>query len=255
MTSLHRNLSLLILLIVFTPVSFFMAETDPPIIDGVKGADEWNNGDRRIVPMADGSSIVATVLFNSSHIFILLEVADDDPTLFGSSISWDGFGIEFDINGDQVPMGTFNSPDDAILVSYRKKGAEDFFLQGMGNPSMADTTLNGTDDVIGEISIFQGTFVVEIVKELNTGDTIGNDIAFQSPGYQFQVLFAYWDNTISSDAGIVQTTSHSQWIDYELPGGIENKIFQMLTDGIIIAGFILLSIIVRFRFNQKFLNT
>lgn len=233
-----------------------MAETDPPIIDGVKGADEWNNGDRRIVPMADGSSIVATVLFNSSHIFILLEVADDNPTLFGSSTSWDGFGVEFDINGDRVPMGTSSSPDDTILVSYMKKGAEDYFLQGMGNPAIADTTDSGTDDVIGDISIGEGTIVVEMAKKLNSGDDAGNDIGFSTPGQRFSILFAFWDNAISSDTGIVQTTSHSRdWTEYELPGGIEYDIFQMLTDGIIIAGFIILCIVVRFRFHPRSMNT
>ncbi|MHA2203263.1 MAG: hypothetical protein ACW991_06205, partial [Candidatus Hodarchaeales archaeon] len=217
-----------------------------PRIDGEIGNGEWINGDKRTFSMTDGTMVESTVKFNDTHIFVLSQVTDDDPTLFSQKDSWDVFGIEFDVNGDQVPMGMLSSPDDALFISYSTNGGQDFLLQGMGNPAIEDTAIGATNDCVGKIGFEGNELIVEACKKLDSGDQMGADIALQRR-MDFNVMFAYWDNKDPH----TQTTAYSDWNKYHVPQeinqdtrslpisqGLEIYIFQIITEITIIIALI-----------------
>ncbi|MFW9854854.1 MAG: hypothetical protein ACFFFG_07320 [Candidatus Thorarchaeota archaeon] len=198
--------------------------SDVPVIDGIFTEEEWEGGDRRILQMADGTTIDVTIKFNLSHIFILIQVKDDDPRLFGESGGHDFFGVEFDNNGDKVPMGLSFSPDDALFVSYNQPGGQDFFLQGMGNPAVPDILENGTNDGTGNIGLSSNGdgLIMESSKPLDSNDSPGYDASL-NPGDKFNLMFAYWDNHFGP---LIQSTSHSDWTTYEVPGQPQLNIWE-----------------------------
>ncbi len=221
-----------------------------PIIDGKIGNNEWKNGDKRTIKMVDGTLIESYLSFNDTHLLILLQVTDDDPTLFGQSEFWDTFGIEFDINSDQVPMGLPSSPDDALFVSYSSNGGQDFFLQGMGNPAVEDITVGGSNDCAANIGLDGNKLIVEACKKLESGDNKGKDIAFQQ-GEEFYVMFAQWDNKDPH----TQTTTHSDWIKYRVPQlneqNLDELVFQVIIEIVVILVFIFGAALIRFNFHRK----
>jgi hypothetical protein len=225
------------------------SEGEIPIIDGLITENEWSDGDKKTISMADGSVIDATLLFNETHVFVFLQIFDDDPTLFESDETWDVFGLEFDVNGDQVPMGMYSSPDDALFVSYGQNGGEDFILQGMGNSAREDTSVGGSNDVIGVVSINNSFLRVEACKKLDSGDKKGADISLHQ-GSQFYVMYAYWDNRDPH----IQSTSHSNWISYTVPGSLDesnNILLQTIVEGVFIASFVFIAIVLRFFTGKK----
>ncbi len=216
-----------------------------PIIDGIVEPNEWINGDKRTLTMVDGTLMETNMIFNLTHLLLFLQIIDNDPTLFGQSDTWDIFGVEFDNNGDQVPMGMSTSPDDALFVSYSKDGGQDFILQGMRYSAIEDTTVNGTNDVIGEIGILNNDIYAEISKPLNSDDQNGADISLDS-GDEFYVMFAIWDNKEPYQ----QSTSHSNWLLYKVPGtqSDQTNLFSNLLEELIVASmFVIIAVIVRFR--------
>ena len=223
------------------------AISNRPIIDGVIGDTEWNDGDKRVLSMYDGSQFETTLVFNDTHLFVLFQISDDDPTKFRQDALWDAVGVEFDNNGDQVPMGLYSSPDDAFFVSYSSEGGKDYLLQGMGNPAVEDVLVGGTNDVVGSMGIDGNMIIIEACKKLDSGDEQGADITL-SAGTTFSIMFAYWDNI-----DIHSQSIHSNWISFAVPSTsgdrdesttLLNQIILELTFPI---SFVLIAVIVRFR--------
>jgi hypothetical protein len=240
------NISLLFLILFLA----FITKTQSivveyPLIDGIIEPNEWINGDKRTITMVDGTLMETTLKFNLTHLFLLLQITDNDPTLYEQSDSWDIFGVEFDNNQDQVPMGMSSSPDDALFVSYSKDGGQDFILQGMRYSAIEDTTVNGINDVIGKIGLLNNEIFAEVSKLLNSGDENGADISFQS-GDEFYVMFAFWDNK----EPYTQSTSHRNWILYEVPSTQSDQLsffYKVLMELIIASTFVIIAVLVRFR--------
>ncbi|MHA1947620.1 MAG: hypothetical protein ACXAC6_17225 [Candidatus Hodarchaeales archaeon] len=240
------NISLLIFILFLA----FITKTQSivveyPLIDGIIEPNEWINGDKRTITMVDGTLMETTLLFNLTHLFLLLQITDNDPTLYEQSDSWDIFGVEFDNNHDQVPMGMSSSPDDALFVSYSKNGGQDFILQGMRYSAIEDTTVNGINDVIGKIGLLNKGIFAEVSKLLNSGDKNGADISLKS-GDEFYAMFAFWDNKEPYQ----QSTSHSNWILYEVPGTQSDQasfVSKFLVELIIASSFVIIAVLVRFR--------
>ncbi|MHA1977349.1 MAG: hypothetical protein ACW98F_07895 [Candidatus Hodarchaeales archaeon] len=241
-------LSLVFSNLVSSQVIFF----ESPIIDGKIEQNEWINGDARIITMVDGTTMDISLMYNESHIHVLIQKSDNDPTLIDQSNTWDIFGIEFDNNKDQVPMGRLSSPDDALFISYSQFGGQDFFLQGMGNVAVEDQTHNGTNDVKGYIGLVNGGLVVEATKKLDSGDKSGSDISLQT-GDEYYLMFAYWDNK----EPYTQSTTHSDWETFRVPNrasgnsGLISDLYDIVPEIIFIGFFILTATQIRFRIYQK----
>jgi hypothetical protein len=224
-----------------------VATSNHPIMDGIIGDIEWIHGDRRVLSMHDGSQFETTLVFNDTHLFVLFQIADDDPTKFEQDVLWDAVGVEFDNNGDQVPMGLYSSPDDAFFVSYSSEGGKDFLLQGMGNPAVEDVSVDGTNDVEGSMGIDSSLIIIEACKKLDSGDEQGADITL-SPGTKFSIMFAYWDNI-----DIHSQSIHSNWISFTVPttNGDRDEnttlLNQIILELTFLISFVLLAVIVRFR--------
>ncbi|MFW9778328.1 MAG: hypothetical protein ACFFE8_05690 [Candidatus Heimdallarchaeota archaeon] len=239
-------LVLIVYLLIGSKILLKSLSSEFPVIDGIITEEEWEGGDRRILQMADGTTIDVTIKFNLSHIFILIQVSDDDPKLFGESGGHDFFGVEFDNNGDKVPMGLSFSPDDALFVSYNQPGGEDFFLQGMGNPAVADILENGTNDGKGSIKLNPSGdgLIMEGTKPLDSNDSPGYDVSLH-PGDRFNLMFAYWDNHFGP---LIQSTSHSDWTTYEVPGQPQVNIWEseLILEIVYSIGILVLMLLARF---------
>ncbi|MHA2347716.1 MAG: hypothetical protein ACXACP_13435 [Candidatus Hodarchaeales archaeon] len=240
------NISFLIVLLSLTNNIRMQAIIEEyPIIDGVIEPNEWLNGDKRTITMVDGTLMETIVIFNQTHIQLYFHIIDNDPTLYRQSESWDIFGVEFDNNNDQVPMGMSTSPDDALFVSYSKDGGQDFILQGMRYSAIEDIAVNGINDVTGKIGISDNGIFAEVSKPLNSGDEIGADISLNN-GDEFYIMFAFWDNKEPYQ----QSTSHSNWILYRVPSTQSDQMgffSNFLTELIIISAFVFIAVLVRFR--------
>lgn len=226
--------------------------SDHPIIDGRIEDTEWLDGDRRVLSMVDGTQFETTLAFNDTHLFVLFLITDDDPTIFGYDAFWDAIGVEFDNNGDQVPMGLYSSPDDALFVSYSEEEGVDYLLQGMGNPAIKDTEVGGSNDVEGNIGIDNNLIIIEACRKLDSGDTNGSDVSLKV-GNKFWIMFAYWDNMDIHS----QSTTHSNWISFTVTptsGSYEDPSFhivQFITELVITGSFVSLAVVIRFRTNIR----
>jgi len=147
------------------------------VLDG-----EWQNFPTYIEPTT-GSEL--TFRHDSVNLYVLVKLPAASPA------PQDYWGMELDINGDKAHMGTASSPDDAI---FAVKGCpaytiEDAFLSGFAQPTY-DETVGGSNDVTGLMSWANGTYTIQFMRPLVTGDAAGHD-ADLSMGTTIGVGFVY----------------------------------------------------------------
>ena len=167
--------------------------TNPVILDGEMGVDEWTDANRyegiecvyRYYPPPYGFGGPYYYMFtvwlknNETHLFIFIEVTDDLTLNDGDYI-----GMWFDATGE----GAVGGPgDDKLYVSIGWT-SDEYIETWEPGPATDDQTLGGQKNVEGARSTTTWTF--EFCKELNSGD--GYDVAL-SPGDIILIGFIYRD--------------------------------------------------------------
>ncbi|MHA1816857.1 MAG: hypothetical protein ACTSX1_12680 [Candidatus Heimdallarchaeaceae archaeon] len=164
-----------------------------PIIDGnltsFKG--EWENATVYNTEFGVGSkALTIRVLANETHLFMGIsyvssifipvnETIPIDEEFNNETHSW--YGIVFDRNYDGI-AGSELTPDDAIMINYRVAGTKDAFINGTElNSIVMDVDVTGIENSFANVSEYEDDFhnhviTIEVSKELESNDEIGNDI-------------------------------------------------------------------------------
>ncbi|MHA1516947.1 MAG: hypothetical protein ACTSPF_15595, partial [Candidatus Heimdallarchaeaceae archaeon] len=109
------------------------------------------------------------------------------------------FAIIFDNNFDERIGYSDDTADDVLLVNYRQEGAQDAYINGTTTNSMVlDLNMTGqenTDSALStELDDFNDYIVsYEVVKELDSKDTIGKDISVKE-GEPLRYMFIVHQN-------------------------------------------------------------
>jgi hypothetical protein len=195
-----------------TPVSNIYAPEGAPIsaaeIDGVIGT-EWNDAGGWVsIDLGILNNIRAK--HDSEYLYILLVIGDNTDNPFPEE-AHDWAGVDFDLNGDEKTMGDPDSPDDFEYCDYQILGGEDWWGKGVGEDRGSDTSVGGTNDVVAAKGFNTTHTIWEFKKKLNSGDTLGHDIAMdptQTEVYgkdRIKIALAYQDGKTGKHG------YHSSW--------------------------------------------
>ncbi len=164
-----------------------------PIIDGnlTSFEGEWENATIYNTEFGSGNkALTIRVLANETHLFMGInyvssifipvnETIPIDEDFNNETHTW--YTIVFDRNYDGV-AGSELTPDDAIVINYRVEGAQDAYINGTKLNSIAmDVDISGIENSYANVSEYEDDFynhvvTIEVVKELESNDEIGNDI-------------------------------------------------------------------------------
>lgn len=187
-----------------------------PKIDGFWSPGEWPASIIHTYTFNNQLQVQFGYRINSTDIMMTARYQDFTPSFYGGKCyskifanCSDGFAVGFDNNGDHQNMGTKASPDDTIFVGIQGNYSIDAYMQGITNKIVYDTEVGGVNNTFGRYSYNTTThfFTYEMTKKLNSGDTLGHDIALKQ-GDVIDVMLAYWDNLPPR----TEITGYSPWI-------------------------------------------
>jgi hypothetical protein len=235
-----RYFYLVFLLIIFTSSSGISAN---PLIDGNINNDEWSNGTQYYVPMTNGVLVNLTVMVSDIDIYMLIVMPHNSPgdkiQLLADNYTYhDYFGIEFDNNKDDAIMGTFNSPDDTIMIDYIEEGGIDMYMHSF--EAFTDEGNGGTDDITGRSGSADGNLIFEIRRPLITNDESGYDISLKE-GDKFLVMLAFWDDALphSATTYVNERVGNNQFIELQVGSAINDPTREYIALGTLaLAGLI-----------------
>lgn len=164
-----------------------------PIIDGDLESfeGEWENATVYNTEFGTGNkALTIRVLANETHLFMGINYVSSifipvnttipvDADFNNETHTW--YAIVFDRNYDKL-AGSALTPDDAIVINYREEGAQDAFINGTKlNSIVMDVNVTGIENSYANVSEYEDDFhnhvvTIEVVKELESDDVIGNDI-------------------------------------------------------------------------------
>ncbi len=164
-----------------------------PIIDGDLESfeGEWENATIYNTEFGVGNkALTIRVLANETHLFMGINYVSSifipvnttipiDEDFNNETHTW--YAVVFDRNYDKI-AGSETTPDDAIVINYRAEGAQDAFVNGTKLNSLGiDVNITGIENSYANVSEYEDDFhnhvvTIEVVKELESDDEIGNDI-------------------------------------------------------------------------------
>ena len=187
-----------------------------PKIDGFWSLGEWPSSIIQTYTFNNQLQVQFAYRVNSTDIFMTARYQDLTPSFYGGKCysnvytnCSDGFAVGFDNNGDHQNMGSKASPDDTIFVGIEGNYSIDAYMQGINSKIVYDTEVGGVNNTFGRFS-YNTTdhyFTYEMTKKLDSGDTLGHDIALHQ-GSTIDVMLAYWDNLPAR----TEITGYSPWI-------------------------------------------
>lgn len=221
-------------LLVLSQIPVSQAQTIP-IIDGIVG-EEWDDAAKFSIEMTNGKVVDLRFFYTDSDMYILVVIdhssAENTINLNTSDIH-DYFGIEFDLNGDGVIMGTSRSPDDLIIIDYDGPGYKDMFMKNF--KAYEDVKNEGSNDGEGASGTDGKNLIWEFRKPLDSGDTKGYDISLKK-GDKFQVMLAFWDDKYpNTAAGYTNKFNNNQQFLTFIVGELNQSLFPNLL-GVIVVG-------------------
>lgn len=232
-----------------SPINALPSTNVFPTIDGAWNSSELN-GEFPItqtIKTENNKQIEFGIRVNITHIFIGAKYDDDSPKTYDSSSPFpthDYFAIGFDRNFDKSRMGTSASPDDTMFIGMEGNESEDLFMRGIrvgGGSVVRDEDNGGNDDTFGRFTLNGNTFTIEVVKKMNSGDKLGNDIQYEY-GQRISIMLAYWDNLPI----LTEITTYSNFIDIDLLDPSDPDYYPTVSLDDVRVGALLIAIVVVF---------
>ena len=194
-------------------VDILLYNNTPPVIDGdlESYTGEWENATIQLNSFGVGPSritLTIRVQTNVTHLFMGISYVSSIFVPINTTIpigdsynneSHTWFAIIFDNNFDERIGYSDDTADDVLLVNYRQEGAQDAYINGTTTNSMVlDLNMTGqenTDSALStELDDFNDYIVsYEVVKELDSKDTIGKDISVKE-GEPLRYMFIVHQN-------------------------------------------------------------
>ncbi|MCK5140669.1 MAG: hypothetical protein KAQ70_00600 [Candidatus Heimdallarchaeota archaeon] len=173
-----------------------------PIIDGDLESfeGEWENATVYNTEFGVGNkALTIRVLANETHFFMGINYVSSifipvnttipiDEDFNNETHTW--YAIVLDRNYDGIAGSTL-TPDDAIVINYREENAQDALINGTKiNSIVMDVDVTGIENSYANVSEYEDDFhnhvvTIEVVKELESNDEIGNDIDLHSSESMF----------------------------------------------------------------------
>lgn len=194
-------------------VDILLYNNTPPVIDGdlESYTGEWENATIQENSFGVGPSritLTIRVQTNETHLFMGISYVSSIFVPINATIpvgdsynneSHTWYAIIFDKNFDERIGYSDDTADDVLLVNYRQEGAQDAYINGTTTNSLVlDLNMTGqenTDSALStELDDFNDYIVsYEVVKELDSQDTIGKDISVKE-GEPLRYMFMVHQN-------------------------------------------------------------
>jgi len=194
-------------------VDILLYNNTPPVIDGdlESYTGEWENATIQENSFGAGPSritLTIRVQTNETHLFMGISYVSSIFVPINATIpvgdsynneSHTWYAIIFDNNFDERIGYSDDTADDVLLVNYRQEGAQDAYINGTTTNSLVlDLNMTGqenTDSALStELDDFNDYIVsYEVVKELDSQDTIGKDISVKE-GEPLRYMFMVHQN-------------------------------------------------------------
>ncbi len=194
-------------------VDILLYNNTPPVIDGdlESYTGEWENATIQENSFGVGPSritLTIRVQTNVTHLFMGISYVSSIFVPINATIpvgdsynneSHTWYAIIFDKNFDERIGYSDDTADDVLLVNYRQEGAQDAYINGTTTNSLVlDLNMTGqenTDSALStELDDFNDYIVsYEVVKELDSQDTIGKDISVKE-GEPLRYMFMVHQN-------------------------------------------------------------
>lgn len=208
-----------------------------PDLDGIISDEEWSAGRLKNIEMGNGEILKLITIYTLTNIYFLATILHEPPNVIqidDLDLPHDYFGIEFDINKDDIIMGTESNRDDMVLVDYKIKGAVDMYSHTYH--VYEDTINNGVNDAEGSSGQKDDTLIWELKKPLDSKDKNGFDISLKV-GDEYNIMIAFWDNKYprTSATYVNKQKGNTQFITMTVGPPIDPTV------GEIIGGIMLLS--------------
>ena len=130
--------------------------------------------------------------------------------------------ISFDRNYDNR-IGSELSPDDSIAINYRVEGAQDSYINGSNdiNSFVVDLNVSGEENSFAVLTEYEDDFhdhvvTIELVKELKSGDTLGNDISLNPSDAMKFNLVVYQNYTATYNYTKLFDYTPTSWMTFKL---------------------------------------
>jgi hypothetical protein len=211
----------------------YFNNTDP-IVDGDLESyeGEWENATTYTNEFGTNHVPVnLKVQANLTHIFIGITYTSSIYVPINTTIpvgdsynnqSHTWYVITFDRNYDRR-SGSELAPDDAIAINYRDEGAQDSFINGTDdiNSFITDLNVSGDENAYAVLTEYEDDFhdhvvTIEIVKELKSGDTLGNDISLNPSDSMDFNLIVFQNYTASFNYSKLFDYIPTSWLSFTL---------------------------------------
>ncbi|MCK4972397.1 MAG: hypothetical protein KAS52_03695 [Candidatus Heimdallarchaeota archaeon] len=206
-----------------------------PIIDGNLESfeGEWENATVYNTEFGLGNkALTIRVLANETHLFMGINYVSSifipvnttipiDEDFNNETHTW--YAIVFDRNYDKI-AGSELTPDDAIVINYREEGAQDAYINGTKlNSIVMDVDVTGIENSYAYVN---GTFLddfgkhivtIEVVKELESDDEIGNDIDLHASEFiDFEMIVVENETAIYNRTLLGEREAFTGWKNIKL---------------------------------------
>lgn len=237
-------------------VDILILNNTPPVIDGdlESYTGEWENATIQATSFGVGPSritLTIRVQSNATHLFMGISYVSSIFVPINTTIpvgdsynneSHTWYAIIFDNNFDERIGFSDDTADDVVLVNYRQEGAQDAYINGSTTNSLVlDLNMTGQENTVSALSTELDDFndhVVsyEVVKELDSQDTIGKDISVKE-GEPLRYMFIVHqndtavynhtiiDNKITAWNTIKLETVHDYFSDIDEPSDINILVY------------------------------
>jgi hypothetical protein len=174
-------------------------------LDGVISKDEWSDATRIDVSF-DGSGATYNGTIYMKHdgvdLWMCIQVRDDDERPWNSPNKADLIAVSFDANRNMV----FDVGDDMAVLVHKDFPVDYTVIKEPPFPPEGDYLNGGFENVRGKTwyNSSGGIYTFELAKEINSGDSAGNDIELL-PGEEMLTMFSYNDagKTVDSQPSVV----------------------------------------------------
>lgn len=194
-------------------VDILLYNNTPPVIDGdlESYTGEWENATIQENSFGVGPSritLTIRVQTNVTHLFMGISYVSSIFVPINATIpvgdsynneSHTWYAIIFDNNFDERIGYSNDAADDVALINYRQEGAQDAYVNGTATNSLVlDLNMTGQENTVSalttELDDFNDYIVsYEVVKELDSQDTIGKDISVKE-GEPLRYMFIIHQN-------------------------------------------------------------
>ncbi len=188
-----------------------------PTIDGNIAAAEWqdfllfnatvNNQDAQIRVSSDDNNLYIGFNFTAPN-FVPVDDNGFNATITENLDTHDWVVFQFDNNLDQKPMGTADSPDDAVIFDQYTNTAVDALINGTSY--ITDIDNEGNADGTYAFANVTDALTYEISKPLSSGDLNGSDIAIERSILQFRI------NNFFNQTSNSSSYSSTQWFTFRV---------------------------------------